>query len=273
MRSVNGRGLDLRLRVPDWIDGLEPALRARLQSALHRGSVQLSLKVEASPDTEATRLDSAGLARALDMVARAEAAAAEADIGLNPSSAAEVLGLRGVLDAPRRDEDTGPLLAALLADFDILLAEFTAMRAREGAALGVILAAQIDEVERLHGAAREAAAKRGARAGDVLRAQVKKLLGATDAVDADRLAQELALLAVKADITEELDRLGAHVAAARALLGADGPKGRKLDFLVQEFNREANTLCSKSGSQALTAIGLDLKATIDQMREQAQNVE
>ncbi len=273
LRSVNGRGLDLRLRLPDWIDGLEQAVRARLQGALHRGSVQMTLRVQTNAEAAEAALDPERLARALKMIAETETAAAAADIGLRPSSAAEILTLRGVLDAPSREEDTAPLRKALEADLDLLLADFTAMRASEGAALAATVAGQIDEIERLHGAAVAAADERGARAEDVLKTQLARIVEATDAVDADRLAQELALLAVKADVTEELDRLSAHIDAARDLVAADGPKGRKLDFLVQEFNREANTLCSKSGSRALTAVGLDLKAVIDQMREQIQNVE
>lgn len=273
LRSVNGRGLDLRLRLPDWIEGLEAVLRKRLQEALQRGNVQLSLRIQALADAGEVRLDPDRLEAALRNIARTETRAAELDIGLKRSSAAEVLALKGVLDAPQREEDTGPLRKALEADFDALLNDFVEMRTREGAVLADILAGNLDEVTRLHEAASVAATERGARAGDVLKAQVAKVLEVTDAVDPDRLAQELALIAVKADVTEELDRLAAHITAARDLLDGPGPKGRKLDFLVQEFNREANTLCSKSGSTALTAIGLDLKAVIDQMREQIQNVE
>ena len=181
--------------------------------------------------------------------------------------------MRGVLDGAARDEDTGPLKKALEGDFDALLEGLLAMRTSEGAALHTTLAAQIDTVEALHAAACHAVAERTASAPDTLKAQVSRVLDTTDGIDADRLTQEIALLAVKSDVTEELDRLTAHVAAARSLLDGPGPKGRKLDFLIQEFNREANTLCSKSGTKALTAVGLDLKAVIDQMREQVQNVE
>lgn len=273
LRSVNGRGLDLRLRLPDWIEGLEAAVRARLQKAMHRGSVQLSLRVQSSAEAGEVTLDPARLQAMLKIVAETESAAAAADIGLKPSSAADILGLRGMLDGPAREEDTAELRQALEADLELLLEEFKAMRAAEGASLAVLISGQLDEVERLREAAAVAATERGARAPELLKTQIERITGATDAVDADRLAQELALLAVKADVTEELDRLAAHVAAARDLLAGPGPKGRKLDFLVQEFNREANTLCSKSGSTSLTGVGLDLKATIDQMREQIQNVE
>jgi uncharacterized protein (TIGR00255 family) len=147
------------------------------------------------------------------------------------------------------------------------------MRAAEGAALAAALSAQLDRIEALTAEAQREVAARGQTQADVLREGVARVLAATDTMDETRLAQELALLAVKTDVTEELDRLAAHVAAARAHVADPAPVGRKLDFLMQEFMREANTLCSKAQSLALTRIGLDLKTVIDQMREQVQNVE
>ncbi|MEM9708044.1 MAG: YicC/YloC family endoribonuclease [Pseudomonadota bacterium] len=274
LRAVNGRGLDLRLRVPDWIEGLEQGIRARLQKSINRGSVQMNLRVMAAPGAGATALDPAGLDAALAMVAETERRAAAGGVNMRPPNAADILAIRGVLDAPRRDEgETGRLKAALEADLEPLLADFQSMRAGEGAALAKILATVLGEIEDLHQLATKAAEARGAGAGDLLRSQIEKVLNTTDAVGEDRLAQELALLAVKADVSEELDRLASHIGAARDLLAAAGPKGRKLEFLVQEFNREANTLCSKSGSTELTRIGLDLKAAIDRLREQVLNVE
>lgn len=273
LRTVNGRGLDLRLRLPDWVEGLEQSLRAKLQKALHRGSVQLSLRVSAKDDAAGAVLTNEALDGALAMIARTEAQAAAEGIALRASSAAEILSMRGVLDGASRDEDTGALKEALEADFDPLLDGLITMRHAEGAALHKTLDAQITGIETLHAAARTAVAERNASAPDTLRSQIARVTDTSDVVDPDRLAQEVALLAVKADVTEELDRLTAHIEAARGLLAEPGPKGRKLDFLIQEFNREANTLCSKAGSTKLTAVGLDLKAVIDQMREQVQNVE
>ncbi len=273
LRSVNGRGLDLRLRMPDWIEGLEQVVRAKLQKALHRGSVQLSLRVSATQDRGGVALSEDALAAALEMISQAETAAQAKGLELRSSTAAEVLSLRGVLDASNQNDDTAALKKALEADFDPVLEDLKAMRAEEGAALEVTLNRQLSAIEELHADASAAVAQRNADAPDQLKAQLSRVVESTEAVDADRLAQELALLAVKSDVTEELDRLTAHIAAARSLLSDPGPKGRKLDFLIQEFNREANTLCSKSGSKQLTAVGLDLKATIDQMREQVQNVE
>jgi uncharacterized protein (TIGR00255 family) len=154
-----------------------------------------------------------------------------------------------------------------------VLADFKAMRAAEGTALQGVIATQLDRIADLLTQARAEAEARQATAGTTLRAAVAKLLEAADGIDPSRLAQELALIAVKNDVTEELDRLTAHVDAARALLAEAGQVGRKFDFLTQEFMREANTLCSKSQSLGLTRIGLDLKTVIDQMREQVQNVE
>jgi len=274
LRSVNGKGLDLRLRVPDWIDGLEAALRAELGRALGRGNVSLSLRVTRdSAETAALRINPVVLRAVLGGMASVAQAAAEAGVALAQPTAADVLGFRGVVDAGAADEDTAPLRAAILADLPALLADFAAMRAAEGAALAAVIAAQLARIDALILDADAAVESRKASQSDGLAEAVARVLAVSDAADPARLAQELALLAVKTDITEELDRLRAHVAAARALLAEPGPVGRKFDFLVQEFMREANTLCSKAQHMDLTRLGLDLKTVIDQMREQVQNVE
>jgi uncharacterized protein (TIGR00255 family) len=192
---------------------------------------------------------------------------------LAPASAADVLAQRGVLAAGEPETDSAPLLAALKDDFESLLEAFGAARSAEGASLGAILAGQVDRIAALAQEARSLAEARRDQAATALREALARLLENAEGIDEARVAQELALLAVKQDVTEELDRLDAHVVAARTLLAEEGPVGRKLDFLMQEFNREANTLCSKAQSAALTRLGLDLKVTIDQMREQVQNVE
>ncbi len=274
IRSVNGKGLDLRLRVPDWIDGLEPAVRAELARTLHRGNISLTLKVTRDAgDAEGMTVSPAVLAGVLAALSQIEQAAMQAGVTLAQATAADVLQVRGLIESGSVDIDTGPLRAALLADLPGLVADFTAARASEGAALGAIVASQLDTVARLTAeAATEANARRDA-APAALRDALARVLTNSEGVDETRLAQELALLAVKQDVTEELDRLTAHTAAARALLADAGPVGRKFDFLMQEFMREANTLCSKAQALALTRIGLDLKTVIDQMREQVQNVE
>jgi uncharacterized protein (TIGR00255 family) len=272
---VNGKGLDLRLRVPDWIDGLEAAVRAELQKAATRGNVSLTLKVAQDEGREdsAFRLNEGVLAAALDALGRIEAAAMNTGVILRQPTTADVLTLRGVIDATAQETDPAPLRQALLADLPGLLADFHAMRGTEGQALAAVLTSQLDRIARLTTDAQRETATRATTQADTLREGLARVLAASDAVDETRLAQELALLAVKTDVTEEIDRLAAHVEAARAHVADPAPVGRKLDFLMQEFMREANTLCSKAQSLALTRIGLDLKTVIDQMREQVQNVE
>jgi len=276
IRAVNGKGLDLRLRVPDWIDGLELALRGALAKAMSRGNVSLSLRVARdgmADGAEGLRVNPPALAAVLLAMSEVEQAAMAAGVTLAQGTAADVLAVRGVLDTSSAEIDTAPLCAAILADLPPLLAEFAAMRAAEGAALQAVIAGQLDTLARLTGAAASEAAVRRETAASSLREALARVLANADGVDETRLAQELALIAVKNDVTEELDRLSAHILAARALLAETGPVGRKFDFLMQEFMREANTLCSKAQSLALTRIGLDLKTVIDQMREQVQNVE
>ena len=275
LRSVNGKGLDLRLRVPDWVDGLEPAIRADLGRALQRGNVSLTLKVskDGSEGDGGLRVNHVVLAQMLTAIGEIEQAALNAGVTLAQASHADVLVMRGVLDQSTAEDDTGPLRTALLADLAPLIADFQAMRSAEGAALAGVIEAQLNLIADLTANAGTLSAARTATAQASLREALARVLANSDGVDEARLAQELALIAVKTDVTEELDRLGAHVVAARALAGEAGQIGRKFDFLVQEFMREANTLCAKAQSLALTRIGLDLKTVIDQMREQVQNVE
>ena len=272
LRGVNGKGLDLRLRVPEWIDGLEAAVRAELGRALSRGNVSLTLRITRDTDGDsAMHLNPAALSAALRALADVEQAAMAAGVTLGQPSAADVLTVRGVLETGAAEADPAPLRAAVLADLPALIDAFQHMRQAEGAALQALISGQIDQIAALVTAAALAADARRPAVQAALLDAVARVMA--DPVDPARLAQELALLAVKADVTEELDRLGAHITAARTLLGEPGPVGRKFDFLMQEFMREANTLCSKSADIALTRIGLDLKTVIDQLREQVQNVE
>lgn len=273
LRSVNARGLDLRLRVPDWVAGLETGLRKRLGEALQRGSVTLALRLGREAGGGGLAVDLAQLDAVLDALGVVEARARARGMELAPSRAADILSQRGILEAPREDEDTAPLARAILRDFETVLADFLAMRDREGAALHAVLSAQVDRIAALTAEAAGAVEARRDAAAEAFRAALARVTEGAATADPDRVAQEIAMLAVKGDVTEELDRLGAHVAAARDLLAAEGAVGRRLDFLTQEFNREANTLCSKSQNTELTRIGLELKAVIDQLREQVQNVE
>jgi uncharacterized protein (TIGR00255 family) len=220
------------------------------------------------PTVNLVALD-AGLAALKQVQARAEAQG----IALAAPSAADILALRGVLDGAAPADDPAALRAALMHDFEPLLAAFLEMRDSEGMALNTVLNEQLDRIAALTEAAALTADARREGMQQNLRRSLGRVMQNSDGADPARVAQELALIAVKSDVTEEIDRLRAHVDAARDLLAADAPVGRKLDFLMQEFNREANTLCSKAQNTELTRTGLDLKTVIDQMREQVQNVE
>ncbi len=273
LRSVNGKGLDMRLRLPDWLTGLEAALRAELTRNVNRGNVTLSLRVSREETATDLRLNIPAMEAALEAIARTEQMANAHGVTLAQSRASDLLSLRGMMEAGSEDDDAAPLVEQLKSEFGPLLAAFLEMRQTEGQALAAILADQLNRIAELTQAAAGLAEQRRGEMEQNLRANLARVLDNSQGADEDRVAQELALIAVKADITEEIDRLAAHVEAARDLLQQDGPVGRKLDFLMQEFNREANTLCSKSQNAELTAVGLELKAVIDQMREQVQNVE
>jgi uncharacterized protein (TIGR00255 family) len=274
LRAVNGRGLDFRLRLPEGLGRLEKPLRDKLSAKVARGNVTLGLRLRVSQGQTGARIDSAILADLLAALDQVQVSAQEKGLSLQAPTALDLLGWRGVLAQ-------GPDLAAinadrldaiLLEDFDTVLDAFMTMRAREGQALAEVLCAQLDDIARLTQAARALLEQRASDMAAHFHKALKQVQGQSH-IEPARIEQELALLAVKADLTEELDRLDAHCAAGHALLRADQPVGRKLDFLTQEFNREANTLCSKAQHLEMTRIGLDLKAVIDQMREQVQNVE
>lgn len=271
MRGVNGRGLELRLRLPEGFEAQETPWRAQIAAQVARGNVALTLRLGRAEGAGASRLDLDALERALVMIAQVQACAAARGLDLAKPRPEGILALRGVLEAGGERADPASSAEALSAELTALLVEFDAARQSEGATLAAIIAAQIDQVAALVTAARAHLPERAAQQAEALSAALARLGDA--GADPARVAQELALLAIKTDITEELDRLDAHITAARALVATGGPVGRRLDFLTQEFNREANTLCAKAQSPALTRIGLDLKAVIDQMREQVQNVE
>ena len=273
LRSVNGRGLDMRLRVPDGLTGLEAALRGELSKQVNRGNVTLSLQLNRKDIASEIHLNVPAMEAALDALAQSEAMAGAHGIALAPSKASDLLALKGVLEADSENDDPTPLVEQLKTEFAGLLAAFNEMRCSEGQALVEILSGQLDQIAQLTEKAVELAQRRREEMAQTLKENLARVVDNTQGVDAERVAQELALIAAKADITEEIDRLAVHIDAARVLLVQDGPIGRKLDFLMQEFNREANTLCSKSQNTELTMVGLELKAVIDQMREQVRNVE
>ena len=270
-RSVNGRGLDLRLRTPPGFDGLEPPARLLAAERIRRGSLQVTLTVESQESSRGLKIDPVALASAVKL-----AREVAAETGLAPARVDGLFALKGVIvqddngvaDPVARANRDAAILKSLADTFDAL----AKARAGEGTRLAALLGAQIDEIQRLTSEAAKLASAQLPLLRDKLAAQLKELV-ANPPVPEERLAQEVALLALKADVREELDRLSAHVQEARDLIKGGEAVGRKLDFLAQEFNREANTLCSKSADIALTRIGLALKAVIDQFREQAQNVE
>ncbi|HEY0854024.1 MAG TPA: YicC/YloC family endoribonuclease [Devosia sp.] len=271
VKSVNARGLDIRMRLAPGFDILENEIRRRIGLSLTRGSVTFSLNVEREGEGGRVVINEEALSAVLSALDKLSTR-----VKARKPSLEGILGLRGVLEqheSPLSAEAEEALHAAILSAVDTVLADLIAVRQGEGARLHAILSERIDEIAALTKAA-EIHPGRGRDAIlERLRQQVADLNAANVGVSEDRLAQEALLLATKADIREEIDRLGAHIASARQLLGAGGPVGRKLDFLSQEFNREANTLCSKSNAVDLTSIGLDLKAVIDQLREQVQNIE
>ena len=270
MRGVNARGFDARLRLPDGLDGVETALRTQLKATLTRGNVTVSLRLQRDEGAQELNVDEAQLDRVLAALDQVQDRAFAMGVTLGQPTAADVLSQRGVVVQGGQSSDGTALTAALIAEIPGLIADFVEMRAKEGSALETVLIGQLNEIDALTTAAAKAVDARKDQAADAFRAAVARVVAD---VEEDRLAQELAILAVKQDVTEELDRLRAHIAAGRAMIADKRAMGRKLDFLAQEFNREANTLCSKSQNAALTTIGLDLKAVIDQMREQIQNVE
>jgi len=271
VKSVNSKSLDLRVRVPPGLDALELPLRAALAQRLKRGAVSVSLTLTKATGFGGVRVNREALAQvvalAQELVADGKAAAPRAD-GL--------LALRGVLESGEDVEDEAcreRRRAALVASFGRALDGLAAMRAAEGERLIPVVVARLAEIARLVAQAEDNAAVQPEALKARLADMVGQLLGASPALPPERLAQEAALLVAKADIREELDRLSAHIVAAQELLAEGGAVGRRFDFLCQEFNREANTLCSKSADVALTRIGLGLKASIEQLREQVQNLE
>lgn len=270
MRSVNARGLDLRLRIAPGFDQLEGEIRKKLSEKLSRGALSVTLTVDRSATAGRVVVNQEALDTVLealrDLEFRIEAQKPTLD---------GILGLKGVLEQQETAiaADDEALATAILAAVDAALDNLVAARAEEGARIVPVLSAQIDEIAALTARAEAHPARTRSAVLARLRAQVAELLEAAPTLSEERLAQEALLAATRADIREELDRLAVHIAAARKLVAEGGPVGRKLDFLSQEFNREANTLCSKSNDVTLTAIGLDLKAVIDQLREQVQNIE
>jgi uncharacterized protein (TIGR00255 family) len=271
IKSVNGKGLDLRLRLPPGWDAIEVPVRARVAETLARGSVQANLTVDRSGAPPTVRVNAPVLDAILDAVRQFGAKVAAA-----PPSLDGLLALKGVIEIAEAEENQNERRAAeaaVTAGFNDVVGSLAKARRSEGTALGRVLATRLDEIAALVDRAERAPGRRPEAIRARLAEQIAALLAQSERFDADRLHQEAIMIATKADVREELDRLAAHVDQARRLIKDGGPIGRRLDFLAQEFNREANTLCAKANDVELTNIGLELKAAVEQFREQVQNVE
>ena len=270
IKTVNSKGLDLRLRLPPGFDSLEKPVRAAISDALSRGACYASLAVTREVSTVSARLNRDLLAQLMEALAT---------LGrpdhIAPASLDGLLNVRGVIETVEVEEDEAEREAAqenILKGLRSALSQLAAMRAGEGAALAAAIHLRLDRIGDLARAADTCPARHPDAVREKLRAAIA-LVVENGRLDENRMHQEAILMAARADIREELDRLYAHVTAARKLLADGGPVGRRLDFLAQEFGRETNTLCAKSNDAALTAIGLEMKVEVEQLREQAQNIE
>ena len=268
-KSVNGRSLDLRCRLPSGFDSVEAAARAELPKRLARGNVNLTLTVNRAQAVSQLRINRELLAQVLEIAREIEGA------GAAPPRLDSLLAVRGIIEPVEEDETEARerVESVLKGELAKLVDQLVVNRLAEGARIAEVLNGHLDEIARLVEAAPACASTQPEALREKLRAQVAAILGSFPALSEERLAQEAAILIGKADVREELDRLRAHIHAARDMMAEGGAIGRRFDFLCQEFNREANTLCSKSADVELTRIGLSLKASIEQLREQVQNIE
>lgn len=271
LKSVNAKGLDVRLRLPSGWDELEAFAKKRAGEVLSRGTVYANLNIKRSDALSTVRINEEVLAAVLkvagSLAGRIDAVAPSID-GL--------LSIKGVIEVAEpesNEEEDKAATAAAAAAFDEALTNLVAMRRREGETLGQVLNQRMDEMEILAKRAEAAPGRKPEAVRARLAEQIAVLLETSDRFDADRLTQEALLIAAKADIREELDRIASHIAQVREMIGKGGPIGRRLDFLAQEFHREVNTTCSKSNDVELTNIGLEMKSVVEQFREQVQNLE
>ena len=271
IKSVNGKALDNRCRLPSGFEALEAIARTTLSQHIKRGNLQVTLTTSGATTFESVVVNEAVHEQVVSIAEKLRDR-----IGGVPLSAEALLSLRGVLEVVQPTQNENEIEARLADVTDSLASAAVALnrsRREEGARLSAVIGAQLEKIEGLTVAARDCPARSIEAIKLRLKEQVARLLDTGASFDADRLHQEAIVVATRADIQEELDRLFAHIEAARALISSPEPAGRKFDFLAQEFNREANTVCSKAMDKTLTAIGLELKTTIDQMREQVQNIE
>jgi uncharacterized protein (TIGR00255 family) len=271
LRSVNSKGLEVRFRLPPGFDAAENECRRIIGTRIARGSVQASLQFERDQGSAVPTINEAALEAVIEAVARIGGR-----LGSPPPAAEAILQIRGVLETGEMlaDPDATELRNRLVcAGLEAALEELCQARTAEGRAIAAVLGDHVSAIGRLVGAVEADPSRSPSAIRERLQGQLALILEDSSRIDPQRLHQEAAILATKADLREEIDRLNAHVAAARQLLAGSGPAGRKLDFLSQEFNRECNTICSKSNAASVTTLGLEMKVVIDQFREQVQNLE
>ncbi len=271
LRSVNGKGLDIRLRLPPGLERLEADVRKSIADRLARGNLQVSLSLSVEESRVEVVVNQDALAAVLALRDRLAGIVDPAPLKLE-----SLMAVRGLVEFKETEEDEEAVAARdadIMAGLETALGDLRDMRRQEGDALGKILLGHVATIEALTSTVERDPSRSPQEIAARLATQVSMLLDGSSGLDRDRLHVEAALLATKADLREEIDRLKAHVAAARDLMSKGGPVGRKLDFLAQEFNRESNTICSKSNAAAVTAAGIELKVVIDQFREQVQNLE
>lgn len=272
LRSVNGKGLDIRQRLAPGFEMLEADIRTHLSAQLTRGNVQVGLSLSVIDQKMEAVINEDALTAILSLRDRLGPNVVEE----GPLTLAALMSIRGLVEFREPAEDEAEMAArraGILKSLDEAISALVAMRQKEGQALKAVLLQQIERIESLTALIEADPTRQPEEIARRLEAQLSALLGAAPQLERDRLYAEAAILATKADLQEEIDRLKAHVKAARQLLDEGGPVGRKLDFLAQEFNRESNTICSKSNSAAVTGAGIELKVVIDQFREQVQNLE
>ena len=269
VKTVNAKGFDLRLRVPPGFDALEASARSRIAARIRRGTIQASLSLQRSPAAQTVRINRDNLEALIIVLA-------EIDVPdrIGPASLDGLLAVPGVVEqADRVERDDGIMARDMMAGLETVLDRLVAVRSQEGEALGLVLRERLEAIARFTQDADRAPGRKPEAIRKSLRQRMSTLMAEVPALDETRLLQEAILMAAKADVREELDRLMLHRAAAAALLDAGGAVGRRLDFLAQELSREAGTLCAKANDGELTLIGLDLRTQIEQFREQVQNLE
>ena len=269
VKTVNAKGFDLRLRVPPGFDALEARARSRITARIRRGTIQASLALQRTQASQTVRINRDNLEALI-------VALAEIDVAdrIRPASLDGLLAIPGVVEqADRAERDDGVMAQDMMAGLETVLDRLVAVRSQEGKALGDVLRERLEAIARFTQDADQAPGRQPEAIRRRLRQRISTLMAEVPALDETRLLQEAILMAAKADVREELDRLMLHRAAAAALLDEGGAVGRRLDFLAQELSREAGTLCAKANDGELTLIGLDLRTQIEQFREQVQNLE